>query len=164
MVRTLERLLAVGAASALVLLMLVVLIDVIGRNVFNHPLAAGTELTELLMVAVAFLSFPLLAWRQRDITVDLVDMLGGTGLHKYQVALAGAIGFVVFSLTARQLVEFAHRATSSGETTAQLKIPLFYAWWAMSGLAAVTAVAALVVAVAAFTRHPVTAHEAPPID
>ena len=76
----LEKLVERIAAFALLLMMVVVLIDVIGRGLFNAPLASGTELTEILMAVMAFLAFPLLAYRQRDITVDLLDMLGGKGL------------------------------------------------------------------------------------
>jgi len=156
MIARMERWMGAAAATALVLLMLVVLVDVIGRNFFNSPLASGTELTELLLASLAFLSFPLLAYRQRDITVDLLDLMAGERLRRYQVALAGLVGATVFGLLAWQLVVFARRAARSGEATAQLKVPLQYAWWSMSVLAAVTSLAALVVAVSAFTRHPVT--------
>lgn len=156
MIDRLERGVAIGAATALVLLVVVVVVDVVGRNVFNSPLASGTELTELLMAAMVFLSFPLLAWRQRDITVDLFDFLAGSpALRKFQVALAGLVGAIVFALLARQLVVFAQRAAASGESTAQLQIPLAYVWWVMCALSAVTALASLIVAIAVFTRQPI---------
>jgi TRAP-type C4-dicarboxylate transport system permease small subunit len=155
---------AAGAATVLVLLMLVVLVDVLGRNLFNRPLASGTELTEMLMAVLAFLSFPLLAYRQRDITVDLVDMLAGDRLKKLQVALAGSVGAGVFGLLSWQLVTFARRSMLSGEATPQLHVPLAWAWWFMSAMAAFTALAALVVAVSVFTRHPVEAIRPSKID
>lgn len=155
MIRHVERGLAVGAAAALTLLMVVVLIDVIGRDVFNRPLASGTELTELLMGTMAFLSFPLLTYRQRDITVDLVDMLAGARWEKAQVALAGTVGAIVFGLLAFQLVTSANRAATSGEATDQLHVALSWAWWFMCVMAAATAMAGLTVAISVFTRHPV---------
>jgi TRAP-type C4-dicarboxylate transport system permease small subunit len=159
-----ERGLAVSAAMVLVLLMAVVLVDVVGRNLFNRPLASGTELTELLMAVLAFLSFPLLAWRQRDITVDLVDLLAGKRLRKLQVALAGLCGAVVFGLLARQFVVFAQRAASGGDATPQLHIPMAWAWWFMAAMSALTALAAAVVAIAVFTRHPVAPNKPSEID
>jgi len=164
MIKRVEGWVAAAAATALVLLMLVVLIDVIGRNVFNRPLASGTELTEMIMGVLAFLSFPLLAYRQRDITVDLVDMLAGDRLHKVQVALAGSVGAVLFGLLSWQSVTMAVRAAQSGEATPQLHVPLSYTWWCISFLSGVTALAALVVAVAIFTRHPVVAVRPSEID
>lgn len=164
MIRTIERWMAAAAATALVGLMLVVLVDVIGRDLFNRPLASGTELTEWLMGALAFLAFPLLAWRQRDITVDLFDALAGETMRKVQIALAGAVGAVVFALLSRQLAVFAMRAAASGEATQQLKLPMQWALWFACGLSALTAVAALVVAVAVFTRHPVAPQKPSEID
>ena len=153
----LEKLVERIAAFALLLMMLVVLIDVIGRGLFNSPLSSGTELTEILMAVMAFLAFPLLAYRRRDITVDLLDMLGGKGLKKLQVGLAGLCGAVVFGLTAWQLTVFAKRALTNGEISAELHFPLTYLWWFMSAMAALTALAALVVAVRAFSENPVRA-------
>ena len=164
MVRQIERLLGGASAAALVCLMVIVLVDVLGRNLFNKPLASGTELTEILMALMAFLSFPLLAYRQRDITVDLLDMVTGKTMKKMQVALAGVCGAVVFGLLARQLAVFAERAMTNGETTAELQFPLSYLWWFMSVFAAVTAMAALIVAIAAFTSWPVQAAQVSEVD
>lgn len=152
------------AALALTLMMLVVLVDVIGRGLFNAPLASGTELTEMLMAVMAFLAFPLLAYRQRDITVDLLDKLGGEEFRKYQLVLAGGIGAALFGLTAFQLTVFARRAAINGEISAELQLPLGYLWWFMSAMAALTALAWLIVAVRAFGANPVAAAETQGID
>ncbi len=152
--RHLERLLAALAGAALVGLMIIVLIDVIGRNLLNRPLAAGTELTELLMAAMSFLAFPLLAWRQKDITVDLFDFLAGPSLRRVQWALAGLVGTIVYALLARQCWIFAGRAAASGESTAQLQFPLSAAWWCMGALAVVAALASAGVLLSAFMKKP----------
>lgn len=164
MIKRIEAWVSVGAAVALVLLVLIVLLDVIGRNLFNSPLASGTELTEMLMGVLAFLSFPLLAYRQRDITVDLVDMLAGDRLQKLQVFLAGCVGAALFAVLSWQATVLAGRAALSGEATPQLHMPLSYIWWSISVLAGVTALAALVVAVSVFTLHPVMAIRPSEID
>ena len=155
MIRRIERGMAIAAAAALLLLVVVVLIDVIGRNAFNRPLASGTELTEMLMGALAFLSFPLLTYRQRDITVDLFDMLAGRRLNKLQVAVSGIVAATVFGLLAWQAAVQGLRAAANGESTPQLHVSLAYIWWGMGALSVVTALSALVVAIAVFTRHPV---------
>jgi len=155
--RHLERLLAALAGTALIGLMLVVLVDVVGRNLFNRPLAAGTELTELMLAAMSFLAFPLLAWRRRDITVDLFDFLAGATLRRLQWVLSGGVGALVYALLARQALVFAGRAAGSGEATAQLQFPLAWAWWGMAALAAVASLACLGVAgSAALGRGPAT--------
>ena len=159
-----EKLVGRIAALALTLMMLVVLVDVVGRGLFNAPLASGTELTEMLMAVMAFVAFPLLAYRQRDITVDLLDMFAGKDFKKYQIGLAGVIGAALFSLTAFQLTVFARRAATNGEISSELHLPLGYLWWFMSAMAALTALASLVVAVRAFSANPVPAAETQGID
>jgi len=151
-----ERWMAGLAGTALVLLMLIVLVDVLGRNLLNRPLAAGTELTELLMALMVFLAFPLLAWRQRDITVDLFDFLAGSAaLARVQTALAGVVGAVVYGLLSYEATVFARRAMTNGDVTPQLQFPLSAAWWTIMVLAGVAALASLVVAACAFGRHPI---------
>jgi TRAP-type C4-dicarboxylate transport system permease small subunit len=142
---------------ALLLMMAVVLVDVVGRSLFNAPLSSGTELTEMLMVIMTFTAFPVLAYRQRNIIVDLLDLLQSPALRKVQLVLAGLAGAAVFGLTARQLALFAQRAVGNGETTAELQFPLTYVWWFMSVLAAVTALASLVVMAQALLGRPVSA-------
>lgn len=149
-----ERWMASLAGTALVLLMFIVLFDVLGRNLLNHPLAAGTELTELLMALMAFLAFPLLAWRQRDITVDLFDFLAGSAaLARCQTALAGVVGAAVYGLLACEATVFARRAMTNGDVTPQMQFPLSAAWWVIMVLAGAAALASLVVALCAFGRH-----------
>ena len=152
LVKLLEKLFSWVAAFALFCMMLVVLVDVMGRSLFNSPLASGTELTELLMVILAFTAFPVLTLRQRDITVDLLDLLKSPILRKFQIILTGICGIAVFGLTARQLAVFAQRSISNGETTAELQFPLTYVWWFMGLMAALTALAALVVVFRSFDR------------
>ena len=85
----LESFLARMAALLLFLMMVVVLVDVIGRGLLNSPLSVGTELTEILMMGMVFMVLPLLAYRQRDITVDILSMAPRPWMQKLQVALSG---------------------------------------------------------------------------
>lgn len=154
--RKFERWVEIAAATALVCLMIIVLVDVIGRDVLNRPLAAGTELTEVAMAFMAFVAFPLLAFRQRDITVDLFETIGsGAVIRKLQILLAGLIGCLVYGLVSVQMVTFAKRASVSGEATPQMGLPLAAIWWFMCVLAALASIASLVVALAALTKHPI---------
>lgn len=146
MISRMEQALQTGGAIALVLMMLVVVIDVVGRNVFNSPLASGTEVTEVLMAGMAFFAFPLLALRQREITVDLFDAATGPSARRMQSAVAGLAAATVFGLLSGQLGVFAQRAMQNGETTAELQLPMTYVWWFMCAMSVTTALAALVVA------------------
>jgi TRAP-type C4-dicarboxylate transport system permease small subunit len=145
----------VAAGTALILMMLVVLVDVVGRGIFNSPLAIGTDLTEVLMMVLVFLSFPLLTYRQRDITVDLFEVVHNPHFKKLQIALAGLCGALVFGLASWQFFIFGERAARSGEMMAEIKLPLSYVWYFMGAFGWITTLAALLVTLSAFTSHPV---------
>ena len=132
-----------ASAFALLALTLVVLVDVLGRNVFNRPLPWGTEVLEVLLAGCIFLLHPVLAWQGGHITVDLLTVPRLAPLQRW---LAGLIGGVLFGVIAWALLRQALRAADYGETTPLLRMS--YAWIFASmalgaALAAVAFVAAL---------------------
>lgn len=64
---------AVSAALLLFVLMLITVVDVIGRYVFNQPLAGSSELTEIVLGLIIFAAFPLLCGNNDHIAVDLLE-------------------------------------------------------------------------------------------
>ncbi|MCW5653892.1 TRAP transporter small permease [Hydrogenophaga sp.] len=153
--RYLETFLARMAALLLFLMMLIVVIDVVGRGLFNAPLSIGTELTELVMMAMVFMVLPLLAYRQRDITVDIVNVVSRPWLRKLQVLLSGLCGALVFAATVWQFKIFGDRARESGEVLAQMGLPLAYVWYFMAVMGVVTALAFLAIVVALLIGRPI---------
>lgn len=63
-----------GRAGGVMLALMVVLIviDVVGRSAFNSPLAGDVDLVEMLMVLMIFLSVAFTASEKRHVTVDIV--------------------------------------------------------------------------------------------
>ncbi len=141
---------AIGAATLLIL-MVTVFIDVVGRNLFNAPLPWGTELLEMVLALMVFALYPLLALSFGHITVDLIQVR--PKLRALQRAVGSAVGAVVFALIAWCLVRQAIRAASYGEATPLLKVPLSWVLGAIGIMAAVSAMAFLL-AMARAVRHP----------
>ncbi|WP_374665836.1 TRAP transporter small permease [Ramlibacter sp.] len=134
---------AVGVV-ALAVLMLVVLVDVAGRNLFNRPLPWGTELLEVVLAVMVFALYPLLALRATHIVVDLIPVPAALRLpQRLLSALVGAVLFgVIAYCTGRQAV----RSATYGDASALLKIPTAWVLWGMCALSVVTALAFLVAA------------------
>ncbi|MDD9855132.1 MAG: TRAP transporter small permease [Gammaproteobacteria bacterium] len=65
--------LSAAAALLLLLLMFITVVDVIGRYVFNQPLAGSSELTEICLSMIIFAAFPLLCRNNDHIAVDLLE-------------------------------------------------------------------------------------------
>ncbi len=127
---------SVGVA-ALFILMVVVFVDVVGRNLLNRPLPWGTELLEVVLAVLIFALYPVLALRSSHITVDLVPV--PRSLQMSQRVLAGAVGAVLFSVIAFCTARQAIRSTSYGDASALLHIPTAWVLWGMCALSAVTA-------------------------
>jgi TRAP-type transport system small permease protein len=127
------------SALCLLALMLVVLVDVAGRSLFNRPLPWGTEVLEIVLAAMVFLLYPVLALRSSHITVDLVAVT--PAVQRLQRALSALVGASLFGLIAWCLAKQAFRAAGYGESTPLLGVPLWYILGAMSLLALVSALA-----------------------
>ena len=143
---------ALGAASAVVLfaMMLVTTIDVIGRYLFNKPLAGGFELTEMMLAALIYCGLPLVSKRREHIVIDTFDSFMSRAVKRFFDVTAdivcfltlGGIGFLIFRRAAR-VAEY-------GDTTSVLKLPLAPLAYAMGTM---IVIAALIHLVLIFVPH-----------
>ncbi len=138
-----EKIVGIAAASLLFLLMMVTLVDVTGRSLLNSPLFGATELTELLLVSMTFLIYPIIAIRQKHIVIDLIDGITGPVLRMLQTMLTAMIGAGIFGIMAWRLWILADRAMSYGDATASLRFPTGPVYYGMAVFAAITAIAFL---------------------
>jgi TRAP-type C4-dicarboxylate transport system permease small subunit len=120
---------------------LLTLADVVGRNLLNAPVPGATELTELALVAITFLLYPRVAWRDTHISVDLLDGIMGPRAKWLQQLLAALIGVAAFGVLAWRLWLLGDRITGYGDVTPYLRIPLGPVYYGMSILSGVTAIA-----------------------
>jgi len=120
----LEGALGVTSGMVLFLMMTVTAVDVIGRYVFNKPLAGGFEITEMLLAALIYCGLPLVSQRREHIVIDTFDPLMSARVKRVLDVLAeivcsitlGGIGYLIFRRAAR-VAEY-------GDTTSVLKWPL----------------------------------------
>ncbi|MGY3608947.1 MULTISPECIES: TRAP transporter small permease [unclassified Bradyrhizobium] len=136
--RRFEQVLEAASAACLLALMLIVLVDVVGRDLFNRPLSAATEVLEIVVAAMVFLVYPILGFREKHITVDLLQV-GPVG-QRLQRFIGALFGVVAFALIAWCVGRQVLRAMDYGEASPILGIPLVDVLAGMSALAAVTAV------------------------
>jgi TRAP-type C4-dicarboxylate transport system permease small subunit len=139
-----SRLLDAAGSLCLLLLMLVVLVDVVGRSVLNKPLPWGTELLEVVLAAMIFLLYPVLAIGSGHITVDLINFR--PSVQRAQRVLAAILGAVVFGVIGWCVARQAGRSAGYGDASALLGIPTAWVLGGMAVLSAVTVLAFLVAA------------------
>jgi TRAP-type C4-dicarboxylate transport system permease small subunit len=135
------------ASIFLVGLMMLTFADVLGRNVFNHPLLGATELTEYTLVAVTFLAYPIVAYRHGHVTVDLFDRVFGEKGIRVLSAIGDIFGAGVYGILAYRMWMQGNRLLIYGDITPQLGIPVAPAYFFMSIMAGVTALAFILAAI-----------------
>jgi len=105
-------------------LVLIVVLDVIGRSLFNSPLKGGVELTETLLAFLVFLSLPQANYYLSHIVVDLLPLPNNKLAKSIQAITIQAICLAIFLSLSWQLSMLAERSASYQETTGELGIPL----------------------------------------
>lgn len=127
------------AALVLGAVMMVSVVDVIGRYVFNRPLPGSSEITEILMAILIYAGLPLASLRRAHIVVDILDPVTPLALARLRDAVVGTISVALLAVVAWRLWAYADQIRSSKDVTEYLKLPLAPFAYAMSVLAGIAA-------------------------
>ena len=131
------------AALVLAGVMMVSVVDVLGRYLLNRPLPGSSELTEILMAILIYAGLPVVSQRQAHITVDLLDPLTPKFVVPIRNVIVGLLSVLVVALIAWRLWAYADQIRISKDVTEYLKLPLAPFAYFMSVLAGITAVVEL---------------------
>jgi TRAP-type C4-dicarboxylate transport system permease small subunit len=121
--RLVSRVSLLLAGACLVLMSLLTVADVVGRA-FGAPVAAATELTEILMVVTIFCALPVVTRRYEHISIEILDAVLPGMARRLATICTGILGAICLSLAAWRVWELAKRAHAGGDYTAYLEMPL----------------------------------------
>jgi TRAP-type C4-dicarboxylate transport system permease small subunit len=95
-----DSLLGVAASAILMAMMLLTVVDVVARYVFNRPLAGAFEVTELMLLVLIFAGLPLVTYADEHAVMDFIDRLLSPGARMMlERAVQVASAAVMFLLT-----------------------------------------------------------------
>ena len=98
--RRAEGLLGVAASAILFAMMLLTVVDVVARYVFNRPLRGAFEVTELLLLVLIFAGLPLVSFADEHAVMDFVDrLLSPRGRQRLERAVQVLNAAFMFLLT-----------------------------------------------------------------
>jgi len=129
------------ASVTLFLLMVITCVDVIGRYVFNAPLSGSIELTEMALGILVFAVFPVNAWRNEHIVVDMLDRFTPPIVHLLRTFVLNVIAAIALYFVGQRIITLANRSLSYGEESEYLAIPL---GWTMNFIGAMCWLSAFV--------------------
>lgn len=140
------------SAFFLCLMMLLTVLDVIGRYLFNMPVAGSTELTELLLSAVIFTGLPAATLDRDHVTVDFVtERLKGT-VERIRLPVIALMSAAIMGLVAWRLWLVGNQISSYDGITVTLQIPVAPAAYLASILTAISACVMLIVSAQSLRR------------
>ena len=106
------------AALVLTAIMLVSVVDVVGRYLFKLPLPGSSEITEILMAILIYAGMPIVSLRRSHICVDLLDSVVPPRIVPIRNAVIGVVGAVVLGIIAWRLWVYADQIRQSRDVTA----------------------------------------------
>ena len=119
------------AGLCLAVMMMVTIADVALRAAFNRPVFGAFEAVELLLVCVVFLALPKVFLNNDHITVDVIDQVAPAKVARTLKAVAALLTLVFVALLSWNMIGPAFDAMRFGETTLDLKAPIWVFWLPM---------------------------------
>lgn len=139
--KPLELTCGVACAIALFATMALTFFDVGGRKLLSHSIPGSLEMTEMLMVLVIFTALPLVSLRGEHVVFNSLDGLMSPLVRRIQRFLVNALCASALIGLAWLMWGAAGELATSGETSAQLKVPRYPFVYAMSILCGLTGLA-----------------------
>jgi len=148
--RRADALLGVVASAILFAMMLLTVVDVVARYVFNRPLRGAFEVTELMLLVLIFAGLPLVSFSDEHAVMDFIDRVLGPRAQRRLGRLVQLVNAAFMFLLAWLVWLKADRIWGYRDTTDVLRIvygPFVYF------MAASLALAALIHLYKAFERR-----------
>jgi TRAP-type C4-dicarboxylate transport system permease small subunit len=130
------------AALVLAAIMMVSVIDVVGRYLANRPLPGSSEITEILMAVLIYAGLPVVSQRNAHIAVDLLDALTPRRVAAIRNVVVGILCTAILAVIAWRLWAYADQM-GTRDVTEYLKIPQAPIARVLSVLAGIAALAEL---------------------
>ena len=111
------------AAMFLLALVVLTVIDVVGRYIFSAPVVGAVELVRIGMAGIIFFSFPIIFLRNDHIVVDLIPFFKSGWIAWVTSIVILAVTAYVAVKVGDRVFDYAIRALEDEDTTEYLAIP-----------------------------------------
>jgi len=131
-----SRLAGVIATIAVMSIMLVTVVDVLARFIFNHPIPGSVELCQYLIVAGGFLSMAWCTIMKAHVRVDMIYKLLSTRMVRITDLMNLIVALSIIPLVSWRLFVHGQFVRMQGTVSTSLEIPAFpFYFIAASGFA-----------------------------
>jgi TRAP-type C4-dicarboxylate transport system permease small subunit len=116
------------AASALVILMMVTVVDVFMRYLFTRPIRASLETVEIMLLVFVFNGMAAGFFGRRHIVIDLLDGVFGPRVTGVLIRIADILSVLCLGLLMWAMLLPTGQAFQYGDTKMELPIPIYVLW------------------------------------
>ncbi len=116
------------AACALVILMMVTVLDVFMRYVFNRPIRASLDTVEVMLMVFVFNGMAAAFFGRRHVVIDLLDSVFGPTGTAVLTRIADMLSVLCLGLLIWAMLLPASQAYQYGDTKMELPIPIYGLW------------------------------------
>jgi TRAP-type C4-dicarboxylate transport system permease small subunit len=116
------------AEAALVILMLVTVLDVFMRYLFNRPIRASLETVEVMLLVFVFNGMAAAFFGRRHIVIDLLDGVFGASITGMLIRIADVLSVLCLGLLAWAMLLPATQAYQYGDVKMELPIAIYVLW------------------------------------
>jgi TRAP-type C4-dicarboxylate transport system permease small subunit len=149
LIRRLLNLLGTLAMANIVAMVLITVVDVIGRYFLNSPIPGASEIIEFLLAILVFSALPLATVRHEHIVIDLLDFAVQGRRKQMQQVMVHLVSAISLAFIGWRLWVRAAELGAFADVTQFLKLPLAPLAYSMSVMSWVTAVLMMVLFAAA---------------
>src|SRR5688572_7314787 len=133
--------------------MSVVSVDVVGRYLFNKPLAAGYEMVQALMGVMVFTALPLISRDNEHLTIGLLDHLFKGRANRWRLAFVNAFSAAALGFITWRLWVHAGKLALNRDVTPVLGFPLAPLAYVMVVLAVISVLLLIALTVRCLSRR-----------
>lgn len=116
------------ASGALVVMMLVVVVDVVLRAVFNLPVKGAYDVVSIALLVMTMFGIAPVVAQRGEILIDLIDAVLPAPWLRGLALIAALTGVVLFAFFAWSMIQPAVDAWRWGEYSLELGIPKWPLW------------------------------------
>jgi TRAP-type C4-dicarboxylate transport system permease small subunit len=116
------------AACALVILMMVTVLDVFMRYVFNRPIRASLDTVEVMLMVFVFNGMAAAFFGRRHVVIDLLDGVFGPRGTAILIRIADVLSVLCLGLLIWAMLLPASQAYQYGDAKMELPIPIYVLW------------------------------------
>lgn len=135
------------AGAVLFFIMMLTVVDVVGRYLFNAPVAGGYEITQFAMAALIYAALPVVCFKESHVTIDLLDPLVPDAAVRPRQILINLVCAAILAIVAWSLWVLADRIAEYRDVTEYLRArraPIIYYMSVLSGIGAIVFLANVV--------------------